>query len=810
MDAPEAFHFRIVFPGEARLFLKISAPAFLHKCAGAMFPKRSKEGSSLFTMFTISLSPSRAFMGLFFLFFSVLSLTAQSHHMLEGAVFDEDNYPLAGATVSWEDGSGTTCDVEGKFSLHQDGSHTRFTVSYLGFESRTFLLDTLVFPLRIVLQEGGNTLMEVQVTARDKGSYTSTLSGRNIESLTSKELRKAPCCTLAESFENSPVVDLTYGDPLTGRREIQMLGLRGNYTLLTLEKRPALTGLATPYALDMIPGTWVSGIQLGKGSGSVESGAAGLTGQINTELHSPKSDVPFFVNLFAGSQGRGEANVHFNQEIDEVLSHGLYLHGSFTENKHDRDFDSFKDMPDRRTGAALYRFLRSGKGNWEGQWNVLATYDRREAGQDAVHNHGQATLDPYRITQNNEHLEVFGKTGFFGFEKPHQSLGFIYSGSYHRLNNRYGRKQHLGEQQSLYFSSLYHTQIVDDRHQLAMGINLQYDRFEESLADARFDRTENTLGAYGEYTFLWEQFKADRPYRAFTAIASLRADRHNLGGFQASPRLNLKYNFSENNAVRLSAGRGWRSPNVLVENLNWLPSSRQLALPSATDASNPGFSGLETAWNFGANFTQGFEINGRSGQFLVDYFHTNFQNQIVVDVEQNLSQLLLYQLDGASFANSVMLSLSHEILPLIDVKLAYKYNDVRTTYQTKGLRTMPLIPRHRVLTTLDYDGSRFRANLNFQWVGTQRLPDHDLIPEEVFLPHPQIAPSFGLLGGQITYVANAKTEIYFGGENLTNVTQRNAIIGAQEPFDGPYFDAAQVYQPLFGRIFFVGLRYAVR
>ena len=139
------------------------------------------------------------------------------------------------------------------------------------------------------------------------------LSGRNVESLTSKELRKAPCCSLAESFENSPVVDLSYGDPLTGRREIKMLGLKGNYTLMTLEKRPAFTGLATPYAFDMIPGTWVSGIQIGKGAGSLESSAAGLNGQINTELQKPMDDAPVFINLFGGSQGRGEANVHLNR-----------------------------------------------------------------------------------------------------------------------------------------------------------------------------------------------------------------------------------------------------------------------------------------------------------------------------------------------------------------------------------------------------------------------------------------------------------------------------------------------------------------
>ncbi|MEZ4983873.1 MAG: hypothetical protein R2795_02350 [Saprospiraceae bacterium] len=59
------------------------------------------------------------------------------------------------------------------------------------------------------------------------------------------------------------------------------------------------------------------------------------------------------------------------------------------------------------------------------------------------------------------------------------------------------------------------------------------------------------------------------------------------------------------------------------------------------------------------------------------------------------------------------------------------------------------------------------------------------------------------------WIANSKWEIYTGGENLTNVVQENAIIGAWEPFDGAYFDASQVYQPLFRSTFYLGLRYVL-
>lgn len=724
-----------------------------------------------------------------------------------GSVSDSDGYAMAGATVKWLSGSGTTIDADGQFRLEAEVGQDHFQISYLGFETQEFWLDSLTFPLEIILVEGTSALSAIEVTARDDGRAASLLHTRNIESISSKELRKAPCCSLAESFENSPVVDLTYGDPLTGRREIQVLGLRGNYTQLTLEKRPMLDGLASPYALDLIPGPWASGIQIGKGSGSLESGGQGITGEINTELIKPINGPKAYVNLFASSQGRGEANLMTNQQISPTLWLGAMAHGGFTENKHDFDFDRFKDMPDRRTGVGLLRLFRKGTDNWEGQWNILGARDRRSGGQQDVHDHGQPSLDPYIIEQDNQRIEAWGKTGYFGFAKPHQSIGFIYSGSYHKLNNQYGRKLHQGEQKSGYLNALYHTRIVNDNHQLSLGGTARMDDFTETLAGGNYSRSENTIGAYGEYTFRWEEDQEGAAFRAFTAILGLRADRHNLGGNQISPRLNLKYNPSEQMAIRLSAGRGWRSPNLLVDNLNWLTSSRDLQLGTEEGlGDNPGFLGLESAWNFGINLTREVNINGRALQVVLDVFRTEFQNQIIVDAEQDIERLRIYQLDGPSFANSLLLSMNYEVFPLIDVKLAYKYNDVRQTYATNGLREVPLTPKHRALATIGYDGPRIKAHLNYQWVGEQRLIDLDQIPEDIFLPHPQRAPSFGLLNLNVTYVANAKTEFYFGGENLTNRRQRDAIIGAWEPFDGGYFDATQVYQPIFGARGYVGIR----
>ena len=69
--------------------------------------------------------------------------------------------------------------------------------------------------------------------------------------MTGTELLKAACCNLSESFETNPSVDVSYNDAVTGSKQIQLLGLSGNYTQLTVENLPGPRGIATPLGLNL-------------------------------------------------------------------------------------------------------------------------------------------------------------------------------------------------------------------------------------------------------------------------------------------------------------------------------------------------------------------------------------------------------------------------------------------------------------------------------------------------------------------------------------------------------------------------------
>ncbi|MEI2640733.1 MAG: TonB-dependent receptor [Microthrixaceae bacterium] len=200
-----------------------------------------------------------------------------------------------------------------------------------------------------------------------------------------------------------------------------------------------------------------------------------------------------------------------------------------------------------------------------------------------------------------------------------------------------------------------------------------------------------------------------------------------------------------------------------------------------------------------SNFTYNFDLLLRRASFSFDAFRTWFQNQVVVDVENDYRKVLFYNLDGPSWSNSVVATFSIKTFQGLEAKFAYKFTDVRMTYLDGGLRERPLVARHRGLVTLGYEtrNKRWMANVIVQIVGPQRLPDNSQIPEVLLDHHPEVSPTYALLNAQVTHKFRKNFEVYVGGENLSNYRQEYPIIGFTDP-TSPYFNGMQVYAPTMG------------
>ncbi|MCG2418233.1 TonB-dependent receptor [Aequorivita sp. F47161] len=736
---------------------------------------------------------------LFILPFSVFSQEKITGHITEN--INNEEVPLGGANVYWLDTSiGTVTDFDGNFEIIYKPEYKKLVISYMGYKTDTISVNSQK-PIEHSLVSTAN-LDEVTVTARQKATARSFIQATNVLNVSSAELLKAACCNLAESFETNPSIDVNFADAISGTRQIKMLGLTSPYILITTENVPSIRGASQAYGLSFIPGTWVESIQITKGAGSVTNGYESIAGQINAELQKPTTDDKLFVNAYGAGNGRFELNTHLNTKVSERWSTGLYIHGNMRDTEFDKNDDSFLDAPLMQQVNVMNRWQYTDTENgFVGFFNVRYLNDEKQTGQlDFDKDKDRGTTNAWGSEIRTQRFDVSAKLGFVNADIPWQSGGLQLAYSHHDQESFFGLNDYNIEHNSLYANFQYNSIISDSRHKIKTGVSATYDGYDELVLTENFSRIENSVGAFFEYNF------DNLGNLNFTA--GIRGDIHNRLGAFITPRFHLRYTPWDKSAFRISAGRGKRSANIFTENQQLFATSRSINI-----LGNGGdIYGLdpEIAWNFGASYMQGFNLFGRGADITVDFYRTDFENQIVVDWE-NPTEVNFYNLEGESYSNNYQVEFNYNPFQNFDMKLAYKYYDVETTYLS-GTKKNPLTPNHRFFANASYEthqtknGGNWKFDATFNYLGEQRFASTESYLNTIGLS--EFSPSISTLNAQVTKVFSTNFEIYVGGENITNVTQKNPIAGSDNPF-GTTFDTTYVYGPIFGSSYYAGLRYRI-
>ena len=300
--------------------------------------------------------------------------------------------------------------------------------------------------------------------------------------------------------------------------------------------------------------------------------------------------------------------------------------------------------------------------------------------------------------------------------------------------------------------------------------------------------TENTTGAYFEYTWT--------PMEPLTVLAGLRADYSSLYDWFVTPRLHVKYDIAEWFHLRASVGKGYRSTFVLPDNSYLLAGSRTWHV--ADDLTQ------ESAWNYGVNASFYIPLGDEELTLSADWYYTDFQNQIVVDLDSDAHAVSFYNLQGRSTSSVFQVEVSYPLFRGFTLLAAYRWMDVKCDYNGRRLRK-PLQSRYKALATASYETplKKWQFDLTVQFNGGGRMPTPDVA-------NPLWAEDFGaytVLNAQITRRFR-HWSIYAGGENLTDFKQKNPVVGADNPY-GPDFDATMVWGPTMGRKFYIGVRFNI-
>ena len=734
-----------------------------------------------------------------------------SQNTVEGVVIDagetQKAVPVVGANVYWLNTTvGTITDINGKFSIPYEPSYEKLIISYVGYKTDTLLIKSSKY-IKHALRPTSE-LEEITITSRKQATAKSYLKASNTFTVSADELLKAACCNLSESFETNPSIDVNFADAVSGTRQIKMLGLTSPYILIATENIPSIRGASQAYGLSFIPGTWVESIQITKGAGSVVNGYESMAGQINAELQKPSNDDKLFVNLYGASSERLELNTHINTKVSDKWHTGLYLHGNRHQKKHDVNNDGFMDMPLYQQINVMNRWQYTNPEKGLVSFlNIKYLNDEKQAGQiDYNPDTDRLTHDSvlngdekWGSEINTERFEFSSKFGYVNPDLPWQSLGVQAAFSHHNQNSYFGLNTYNIKHNSVYSNVIYNSIISDSRHKIKTGLSFTFDHYDELVVDNTIERTENSFGGFFEYNF----DNLDK----LNLTAGIRVDNHNTLGFFVTPRLHVRYTPWEKSALRFSVGRGKRSANIFAENQNMFATSRTINIENAGGK----IYGLdpEIAWNYGVSYLQGFNLFGKKADITLDFYRTAFQNQVVVDWE-NPTEVNFYNLKGDSYANSFQAEFNYNPFDGFDVRLAYKNYDVQTEYNS-GKKIKPLTPEHRIFANIGYKTnvkggvkSRWKFDVTYNWLSEQRFPDTSTSP--VQYQQTEFSPTIGTVNAQVTKVFSPKFEVYLGGENMTNVRQDNPIMSADNPF-GSNFDTTFVYGPIFGSMYYAGLRY---
>ncbi len=753
------------------------------------------------------------------------TLSAQD---LRGVVRDADNQPLVGASVYWESTTiGASTDAEGAFLLHRVKGYDNLVASYLGFVNDTLHVANGAERIEFALRADGVELEDVVVEGNLSGNFVKRDGIVKNEMISFAGLCKMACCNLAESFENSASVTVGYSDAISGARQIKMLGLAGTYTQILDENRPIMRGLSAPYGLSYTPGMWLNSIQVSKGVASVTAGHEAITGQINLEHRKPTDDERLFVNLYLDDELRPEANIStaFPVSKNKKLSSVILLHGSMDTDvrKMDHNDDGFRDLPLADQLNIANKWLYAADNGTQIRWGWKFVQENRLGGmldyKNSMRDQMREKWDQPGTLYGSK-IRNRGANGYFKIGTPvgpsvydpdekdemRSNLAFVADFDHFNENAYFGLNDYKGNENALAMNLMYNHYFTY-RSSLIVGAQAQLQYYRESLANNTpwieaaksrfydFDRSEQEVGAYAEYTYAVKD--------KFSIVAGVRGDYNAFyDKFFVTPRGHIRWNITPSTTLRGSAGLGYRSTNVITDNIGILATGRAIVIPDFD-----GFNRLEKALTVGGSLTQTFGlVSADDATLSFDYFRTQFYNSVIADQEYNADQILLYNSDKRSYTDTYQIDFSWTPVERLDIFATFRYTNSEMTIDrpdgTTARVERPLVSKYKTLLNIQY-ATKFR-----RWVfdATAQLNGPARIPTQTGdLADDKYSPRYPMFFAQVSRKVG-KFDIYVGCENIADYRQHDPILNADNPFSTG-FNSMNVWGPLMGRKFYAGLRF---
>ena len=708
-----------------------------------------------------------------------------------------------------------------------------------------FELDVDIIELDQIVITGTRT----EHSVRDVPVKTGLITARDIENRNASNLFEALECT--------PGVRVESQCQSCNFSMVRMQGLGAEHTQVLINGQPVYSGLAGVYGLQQLSTIDISRIEVVKGAGSALYGSSAIAGAINIITREPSYSPTSSVDIQFGNHNSRRYDICSSMRNDKGNIGLMLFARRLTEGIIDEtgEGDTREEVrrPDgisdrvatnlTNAGFGLFidnpffkddRLIIRGKAVFETREGGVITDDQyrnpfTEGTENILTDRYEAEVSYNAKLRNNFHLHL--TTAFVNHKRSATNDAFL-SDHMEKHNDNLpdltDMRPYLADENSI-ISTLTIGRRVG-RHNITGGLQASVNLLEESgmyvvvdeespfagesyrsVADKRareagiFIQDEWSIssrlmvvpGVRVDHHYSMESYEADRQVFINGEFPPAKFDRMNM-----NPRIAIKYNISDRFTLRANAGTGFRAPYGFSEDLHLCSGSPRVWKSSDLEP--------ETS----VSYNLSLDYYGAYSNISANIFRTNLRNKIgFTTAGDNIAALGYdYQWENIDDARvqGIELSLQTKLWKRWNTGVDFTWNqgdyaNIRNDWsETPYADISKKISRFPATTgnvMLEYRRKAWNVMLTGSFQGTMYIDYHneDVDPETGDMSKIKQTDPFMLFNISVGKTMN-KFRIYGGMRNIFNYLQD------ERRLDDPAF----IYAPLYGRLFYAGIRFDIR
>jgi outer membrane receptor for ferrienterochelin and colicins len=613
---------------------------------------------------------------------------------------------------------------------------------------------------------------------------------------------------LAQGLNFQPGLRVESNCQNCGFQQVRINGLDGPYSQILMDSRPIFSALSSVYGIEQIPVNMIERVEVVRGGGSALYGSNAIAGTINIITKDPQINsfsLSHNYSIIGGEKPDNTTNVSTSVVTDDRKV-GMYLYGSYREREpYDSNGDGFSEVPMLKNNTFGFRSFLHTSNYSKLTLEYHNLHEFRRGGN-------KFDLQPHEtdITEQIEHYINGGGLGYNWFSPDNKNKLNAYTSLQHiDRNSYYGAGQDpnaYGKTTDLTYVIGY--QFVHEFDQLfvlpsefTVGAEYQYDALHDKMPgyNRNIDQTTKIAGLFAQ-----NEWKSEH----FSLLAGGRLDKHNLMDHPIiSPRVNVKYNITDNLQSRLSYASGFRAPQAFDEDLHVAAVGGQVMLIRLADNLKP-----ERSNSYSASLDYYVNVGKVQTNFLVETFYTKLNDVFVLqEIGTDSQGNLLEERSNGSGAKVLGVNLEGKIIPVEKVKLQFGCTFQQSNYlkpQAWSDETT-LTPVKRMLRSPDQYGYFTLAvdptkSLAISFTGTytgSMLTPHfaGYIATDALKKTPEFFDANMKIAYNLKLASSLSLQLNAGVQNIFN--------SYQSDFDkGGLRDSGYIYGPSLPRSFFVGVK----